>query len=84
MSQFRNEFIYRSLKTRWYQRNHIITIQQVDLPQFTEPVPLLPNEDDAPHEKEKGENASIHRNMIKRFNQHSIMVSILKITSIYI
>ncbi|CAB3233751.1 unnamed protein product [Arctia plantaginis] len=46
----------------------------VDLPQFTEPVPFLPNEDDVPHEKEKGENASIHRNMIKRFNQHSIMV----------
>ncbi|XP_075985028.1 transcription factor B1 [Anticarsia gemmatalis] len=46
----------------------------VDLPQFTEPIPLLPSEDDAPPEKERGDNASIHRNMIKRFNQHSIMV----------
>ncbi|XP_068619671.1 general transcription factor IIH subunit 1 [Battus philenor] len=46
----------------------------VDLPQFIEPVPLLPNEDDAPPEKERGDSTSIHRNMIKRFNQHSIMV----------
>ncbi|XP_072933554.1 general transcription factor IIH subunit 1 [Epargyreus clarus] len=45
----------------------------VDIPQFTEPVPLLP-EDEGPVEKDKGDNASIHRNMIKRFNQHSIMV----------
>ncbi|CAK1593707.1 unnamed protein product [Parnassius mnemosyne] len=46
----------------------------VDIPQFIEPVPLLPTEDDAPHEKERGDSTSIHRNMIKRFNQHSIMV----------
>ncbi|XP_045454706.1 general transcription factor IIH subunit 1 [Melitaea cinxia] len=43
----------------------------VDLPQFTEPVPLLHDED--LHEKEK-DGTSIHRSMIKRFNQHSIMV----------
>nr|XP_026497366.1 general transcription factor IIH subunit 1 [Vanessa tameamea] len=43
----------------------------VDLPQFTEPVPLLPEEDSG--EKEK-DGTSIHRSMIKRFNQHSIMV----------
>ncbi|CAH0732016.1 unnamed protein product, partial [Brenthis ino] len=43
----------------------------VDLPQFTESVPLLPDEDS--HEKEK-DGTSIHRSMIKRFNQHSIMV----------
>ncbi|XP_050674132.1 general transcription factor IIH subunit 1 [Leptidea sinapis] len=43
----------------------------VDLPQFVEPVPLLPDEDGV--EKEKDSN-SIHRSMIKRFNQHSIMV----------
>ncbi|KAF9813877.1 hypothetical protein SFRURICE_008032, partial [Spodoptera frugiperda] len=46
----------------------------VDLPQFTENIPLLPSEDEIAPEKEKGDNASIHRNMIKRFNQHSIMV----------
>ncbi|CAH2054805.1 unnamed protein product, partial [Iphiclides podalirius] len=46
----------------------------VDLPQFIEPVPLLPTEDEAPHDKERGDSTSIHRNMIKRFNQHSIMV----------
>ncbi|XP_026313596.1 general transcription factor IIH subunit 1 [Hyposmocoma kahamanoa] len=46
----------------------------VDLPQFVEPIPLLPNEEDTPHEKERGDSTSIHRNMIKRFNQHSIMV----------
>ncbi|CAH4034792.1 unnamed protein product [Pieris brassicae] len=43
----------------------------VDLPHFTEPVPLLPDEEYT--EKEKDSN-SIHRSMIKRFNQHSIMV----------
>ncbi|XP_032522455.1 general transcription factor IIH subunit 1 [Danaus plexippus] len=43
----------------------------VDLPSFKEPIPLLP--DDETHEKEK-DGTSIHRNMIKRFNQHSIMV----------
>ncbi|XP_050354750.1 general transcription factor IIH subunit 1 [Nymphalis io] len=43
----------------------------VDLPQFTEPLPLLPEEDSG--EKEK-DGTSIHRSMIKRFNQHSIMV----------
>ncbi|KAH9643959.1 hypothetical protein HF086_004220 [Spodoptera exigua] len=37
-------------------------------------IPLLPTEDEIAPEKEKGDNASIHRNMIKRFNQHSIMV----------
>ncbi|KAJ0172340.1 hypothetical protein K1T71_012313 [Dendrolimus kikuchii] len=46
----------------------------VDLPQFIEPVPLLGTEEEAPLEKEKGDTTSIHRNMIKRFNQHSIMV----------
>ncbi|KAJ2954646.1 hypothetical protein O0L34_g2941 [Tuta absoluta] len=46
----------------------------VDLPQFTEKVPLISNEDEPPHEKDRGDNISIHRNMIKRFNQHSIMV----------
>ncbi|XP_063358865.1 general transcription factor IIH subunit 1 [Cydia amplana] len=46
----------------------------VDLPKFSEPIPLLPTEDDAPVEKDKGDSTSIHRNMIKRFNQHSIMV----------
>ncbi|XP_026735505.1 general transcription factor IIH subunit 1 [Trichoplusia ni] len=46
----------------------------VDLPQFTETIPLLPSEDDAPPEKDRGDSTSIHRNMIKRFNQHSIMV----------
>ncbi|KAM3960815.1 transcription factor B1 [Aphomia sociella] len=39
----------------------------VDLPQFTEGGPL---EEDTEREKDN----SIHRNMIKRFNQHSIMV----------
>ncbi|CAG4987595.1 unnamed protein product [Colias eurytheme] len=43
----------------------------VDLPQFTESIPLLPEDDTV--EKEKDSN-SIHRSMIKRFNQHSIMV----------
>ncbi|XP_045779081.1 general transcription factor IIH subunit 1 [Maniola jurtina] len=43
----------------------------VDLPQFTESVPFLPEDDLG--EKEK-DGTSIHRSMIKRFNQHSIMV----------
>ncbi|XP_041982883.1 general transcription factor IIH subunit 1 [Aricia agestis] len=43
----------------------------VDLPHMTEPVPLLP--DDEPTDKEK-DGCSIPRSMIKRFNQHSIMV----------
>ncbi|XP_063832685.1 general transcription factor IIH subunit 1 [Ostrinia nubilalis] len=42
----------------------------VDIPSFTEPQPLA---DDEPPEP-KGDSTSIHRNMIKRFNQHSIMV----------
>ncbi|KAL0819281.1 hypothetical protein ABMA28_008521 [Loxostege sticticalis] len=42
----------------------------VDIPSFVEPTPLV--EEDAP--EPKGESTSIHRNMIKRFNQHSIMV----------
>ncbi|KPJ10716.1 General transcription factor IIH subunit 1 [Papilio machaon] len=46
----------------------------VDLPQFIEPVPLLPAEDEQPQDKDRGDSTSIHRNMIKRFNQHSIMV----------
>ncbi|KAG7309061.1 hypothetical protein JYU34_004941 [Plutella xylostella] len=44
----------------------------VDLPQFTERVPLLPHEDDAP--EQRADSGAVHRNMIKRFNQHSIMV----------
>ncbi|KPJ03502.1 General transcription factor IIH subunit 1 [Papilio xuthus] len=46
----------------------------VDLPQFIEPVPLLPTDDEPTHDKDRGDSTSIHRNMIKRFNQHSIMV----------
>lgn len=45
----------------------------VDLPKFTEPLPFLPSA----HEDEpvdKSDSTSIPRNMIKRFNQHSIMV----------
>ncbi|GBP33999.1 General transcription factor IIH subunit 1 [Eumeta japonica] len=42
----------------------------VDLPQFIEPTPLL----GAPDEESERERDNIHRNMIKRFNQHSIMV----------
>ncbi|KAG6443580.1 hypothetical protein O3G_MSEX002878 [Manduca sexta] len=46
----------------------------VDLNQFTEPVPLLPNEEETSNDKDRSDTTSIHRNMIKRFNQHSIMV----------
>lgn len=46
----------------------------VDLPQFAEQIPLLPNAEEESAASEKGENASVHRSMIKRFNQHSIMV----------
>ncbi|XP_049886020.1 general transcription factor IIH subunit 1 [Pectinophora gossypiella] len=53
---------------------HTTLDMTVDLPQFSEPVPLLPAEEEPPQEKERGDNTSIHRNMIKRFNQHSIMV----------
>ncbi|XP_062525334.1 general transcription factor IIH subunit 1 isoform X2 [Bombyx mori] len=46
----------------------------VDLNKFIEHVPLLPTEEEASNEKDRSDNNSIHRNMIKRFNQHSIMV----------
>ncbi|XP_060805926.1 general transcription factor IIH subunit 1 isoform X2 [Amyelois transitella] len=43
----------------------------VDLPQFSETIPL---QEEETVERDKTDNNSIHRNMIKRFNQHSIMV----------
>ncbi|XP_053615975.1 general transcription factor IIH subunit 1 [Plodia interpunctella] len=43
----------------------------VDLPQFSEALPL---QEEETVERDKADNNSIHRNMIKRFNQHSIMV----------